>query len=68
MKKVSVDKNKCIGCGACVGLVDQVFEFGDDDLAQVKPDVDFENLDNDLVNEIKDAMEGCPTEAIKEEK
>lgn len=68
MKKVIVDKEKCIGCGACVGLVDQVFEFGDDDLAQVKNNVDFENMDNNLVNEVKDAMEGCPTEAIKEEK
>lgn len=68
MKKVIVDKNKCIGCGACVGLVDQVFEFGDDGLAQVKQDVDFENMNKDLIDEVKDAIEGCPTEAIKEEK
>lgn len=68
MKKIIVNKNQCIGCGACVGLVDSVFEFGDDDLAQVKENVDFENMDKALEEEVKDAMEGCPTEAIQEEK
>lgn len=68
MKNVKVDKEKCIGCGACVGLVDEVFEFGDDDLAQVKNGVNFSNMDEDLINEVKDAIEGCPTEAINEEK
>jgi len=68
MKNVKVDKEKCIGCGACVGLVDEVFEFGDDDLAQVKKGLDFNKMDNDLINDIKDAIEGCPTEAISEEK
>lgn len=66
MKKVTVNKDKCIGCGACVGLVDQVFEFGDDDLAQVKNNVDFKNMNQDLADEVKDAIEGCPTGAIKE--
>ena len=66
MKKVTVDKEKCIGCGACVGLVDEVFEFGDDDLAQVKENIDFDNISEDLKDEIKDAIEGCPTEAIIE--
>lgn len=66
MKKVIVNKDKCISCGACVGLVDSVFEFGEDDLAQVKENVDFENMDKDLEEEVKDAIEGCPTEAIEE--
>ena len=68
MKKVIVDKDKCISCGACVGLVDDVFEFGDDDLAQVKEDVNFENMDETLLEEVKDAVESCPTGAIIEEK
>lgn len=68
MKKVSVNKDKCIGCGACVGLVDSVFEFGDDDLAQVKENVNFENMDESLIEEVKDAIESCPTGAITEEK
>ncbi len=66
MKKVIVNKEKCISCGACVGLVDEVFEFGEDDLAQVKSNIDFANINEELENEIKDAIEGCPTEAIEE--
>lgn len=68
MEKIIVDKDKCIGCGACVGLVDEVFEFGVDDLAQVKKDVDFQNINEELTNEINDAVEGCPTGAIIKEK
>lgn len=68
MKNVFVDKEKCIGCGACVGIADQIFEFGDDDLAQVKKNIDFENIDENLKEDVKDAIEGCPTSAIEEEK
>lgn len=66
MNKVIVNKDKCISCGACVGLVDEVFEFGEDDLAQVKNDVDFTNMTEELESSVKDAIEGCPTEAIEE--
>ena len=34
--KVKVDKDLCIGCGACQALVPDVFEIGDDGLAEVK--------------------------------
>lgn len=65
MEKVIVNKEKCIGCGACVSLVEKIFEFGDDGLAQVKENVDFDTLDESLCEEVKDAMESCPVEAIE---
>ena len=27
MAKIEVDKNKCIGCGACTAIAPDVFEF-----------------------------------------
>lgn len=57
-----VDKDKCIGCGACVGVCDTVFDFDDDNLAFVKnqPSVD----DMELATT---ALENCPTNAISKE-
>ena len=34
MKKICVDKEKCIGCGACEGMEPDVFELGDDGFAE----------------------------------
>ncbi len=59
MAKVEVDKNKCIGCGACTAIAPDVFEFDDDGLAKaVKQEVN---------DDVKTAAEGCPTEAITAE-
>lgn len=57
-----VDKEKCIGCGACVGTCDNVFDFDDDNLAYVKNQPN--NEDENLAIE---AMENCPTNAIEKE-
>ena len=60
MEKVEVDKDKCIGCGACTAICPDVFEFDDDGLAKaVKQEVN-----DDAIA----AAEGCPTEAITVEK
>lgn len=60
MEKLTVNKEACISCGACVGLVPKVFEFGDDDRAEVK----VEHIPDDLRDEVMDAVAGCPTDAI----
>lgn len=60
MKKAKVNKDLCISCGACTGIVPDVFGFGDDDKAEAKVDMIPENLEEDCV----DAAEGCPTGAI----
>ena len=60
--KVQVDKNLCIGCGACQAIEPSVFELEDDGLAKA---IDTEI--NDSVKEnVMDAIEGCPTSAISE--
>lgn len=57
--KMKVDKNACIGCGACVGTCDKVFGF-DGNYAEVIVD----EIPKDLENDAMDALEGCPVEAI----
>lgn len=57
--KMTVDKNACIGCGACVGTCDKVFGF-DDNYAEVIVD----EIPEELVSDAMDALEGCPVNAI----
>ena len=58
MKKIIVDENSCIGCGACISIDPTHFNFSDDGLSDV---ISNENLDTeDLTN----AIESCPTNAI----
>lgn len=58
MKKIKVNEDACIGCGACVAIDSEHFDFNDSGLSQV---ISQENLDsNDVIN----AIESCPTSAI----
>lgn len=57
-----VDKDKCIGCGACVSICPNVFDFNDDGFVFAKGD----KIDDADINNAKDAFEGCPTDAIEE--
>ena len=57
-----VNKDRCIGCGACVGTCNEVFDFDDDNLATVKQQPKEENLE--LATE---ALENCPVGAIEKE-
>lgn len=52
----TVNKKKCIGCGACVATCPEVFELDDDGKAQVK-------LDKKL-SCVNEAIEDCPVGAI----
>ena len=65
MKKIEVDQNKCIGCGACAGLTNrEIFDFNDAGLASAIEN-NFDELNEEKKEEVKDAIEGCPTDAIK---
>ena len=57
MEKIQVDKDLCIGCGACAAYCPDTFEIGDDMLAVVVKD--------EITEEVIEAAENCPTDAIK---
>ena len=56
--KISVDQQKCIGCGACAATAPDIFEMGDDNKAHVK-------VEETNSSSAKIAAEACPVEAIK---
>lgn len=57
--KIKINRDTCIGCGACAALCPDVFEVGDDFKARVKDGADL-STDN-----IRDAAASCPVEAIE---
>ena len=52
-----IDKNLCIGCGACVSLCPKSFQMNDED---GKADA----VSQDDVECAKNAAESCPVQAI----
>ena len=59
--KVNVNKDMCIGCGACAAVCPEVFEISDDGYAVVKAEVTPE-----VEQSVNDAKDGCPAGAIEE--
>ena len=60
MKKVTVNKDLCIGCGACTGIAADVFSFDDDGKVvadEVAPESEAA-VDEDNA--------GCPVQDIEE--
>lgn len=55
-----VDKDLCIGDGACVEICPEVFELRDDGLAYVIN----EDPGPELHDRVRESVEACPTEAI----
>ena len=60
--KLKVDKDICIGCGACQAICPDVFEIDEDGLAKVITD----EINEEIIDDAVDAKEGCPVDAIKE--
>jgi ferredoxin len=54
MAKISIDKKKCIGCGACASICPDGFEMADGK-AKVK---------SQKANCAKEAADSCPVQAI----
>ena len=62
MTKVTVNKDLCIGCGACTGIAADVFQFDDEGKAEAFGEV---TADNEA--SVQDAIAGCPVQAIEAE-
>lgn len=61
--KVKVNKDACIGCGACAAICDTVFELDDEGLSVAKK----EEVKDDENQAVRDAADSCPTGAIEVE-
>ncbi len=59
--KVRVDQDKCIGCGLCTSVAENVFSFNDDGKAQAS------NVAPDDEEAVESAISSCPVEAISKE-
>jgi ferredoxin len=59
-KKIKLDKELCIGCGACEATAPDYFKMSDDGKAEVIKQYDDEGAD--VIGEAKD---GCPVNAIE---
>lgn len=58
MKNLLVNEDACIGCGSCIAVDPEHFDFNDDGLATV---ISNNNLET---NSVINAVGSCPTNAI----
>ena len=68
--KTRVKKDTCIGCGACTLIADNIFQIGDDGLAEVINPIENSTdkvgiVNNEDKENVIDASESCPTSAIE---
>lgn len=59
-----VDKDTCIGCGACINTCEEVFDYDDDGLAKV---ISNTLTDENIIDLATEAMNNCPVGAISNE-
>ena len=57
MSSVKVSEDKCIGCGACVAIAPNNFDFNEDGLSTV--------INDTVTEETMNAVEACPVFAIE---
>jgi ferredoxin len=62
--KVTVDFTKCTGLGICESMAPNIFEVGHDGkLVLLKDDIT-----DDELQSVEEAVAGCPTEALRIER
>ena len=61
--KVKVNRDNCIGCGACAAICREVFEIDDEGISVAK----VEEVKEEDKQAVQDAIDSCPTGAIEAE-
>lgn len=70
MSKINVDPVKCIGCGLCVSVAEEIFRMNDQGKSEVVEDFDKKSCCDGCNNcpgveeKLKEAIESCPVQAI----
>lgn len=59
--KITVDQGSCIGCGMCIDMCPNVFEYNESGLSTAKSS----EVANENIDLVKDAADCCPVDAIK---
>lgn len=64
-----VDQSTCIACGACGATAPDLFDYDDEGIAFAILDdnAGVTAVPEDLLDDLEDAYEGCPTDSIKME-
>lgn len=64
--KITIEKPKCIGCGACVSLCPKYFEMGEDEKSHLKGSKSEERngLEVKEIGCIQEAADACPVQCI----
>ena len=60
MKKINVIEEQCIGCGACIAIDSEHFDF--DCEKGISKVISYENTESETVQE---AIDACPVSAIE---
>jgi ferredoxin len=62
--KVTVDFGKCTGLGICESMAPEFFEVNDDGQLELLK----EDITDDELQAVEEAVSGCPTEALRIER
>lgn len=66
-KYTIVDKDTCIACSACGAAAPDIYDYDDEGISFVLLDNNegITEVPEELLEDMEDAHEGCPTESIK---
>lgn len=68
MEILKITNEACIGCGACQAIESEAFFINEEGIAEVTPEYKNKDITNSEIKEtINEAIDNCPTEAIKKE-